>query len=91
MRKYGITARQRDAMSEAQGGVCAFPGCERSEASEHLGLHVDHCHATGEVRGLLCLTHNQWLGAFERVAAWAPGYLETPPARKILRNVGSDV
>jgi hypothetical protein len=61
--KYGITAEQYFEMLEAQGGVCAFPGCNLSESSsDGRGLAVDHCHTTGQVRSLLCGRHNLLLG-----------------------------
>jgi len=57
-RKYGITEEQRDKLAAAQGGKCAI--CE-SDAE----LHVDHCHATNKVRGLLCRECNIGLGKFK--------------------------
>jgi hypothetical protein len=42
-------------MLEAQGGLC--PGCAKANPE-----HVDHDHATGEVRGMLCFNCNQALG-----------------------------
>jgi hypothetical protein len=58
--KYGINAAQFDAMRDAQGGVCLI--C--SEPFTKMP-HVDHCHATGEVRGLLCSDCNIGLGRFK--------------------------
>jgi hypothetical protein len=58
-RTYGVSADEFDAMLEAQGGRCAI--CK--EMPERLAsMHVDHDHATGEVRGLLCLNCNQGIG-----------------------------
>lgn len=57
-RRYGITARDADAMLEEQGGSCAI--CRIEPAA-----HVDHDHATGAVRALLCFGCNGGLGQFE--------------------------
>jgi hypothetical protein len=60
-RKYGITQSDWDAMYVAQGGVCAIckvPG----RVGKHGKLAVDHCHATGRVRGLLCTPCNISIG-----------------------------
>jgi hypothetical protein len=54
-RRYGITAAQYDAMLAGQGGLCAACG-------ERPAEHVDHDHAHGHVRGLLCSCCNQGLG-----------------------------
>ena len=59
--RYGITLSDYDALLESQGGVCAIcGGAERSGRP----LYVDHCHATGKVRGLLCNLCNKGLGHF---------------------------
>lgn len=38
-----------------QGGRCAVCGEEKK-------LHVDHCHDTGKVRGMLCFACNTGIG-----------------------------
>jgi Recombination endonuclease VII len=48
-RLYGITLTQYEGMVETQDGRCAICG-ERPEER----LRVDHDHATGELRQLLC-------------------------------------
>ena len=60
-RRYGLTAEQVTAMWEAQG--CACKMC--LVPLEHAKVHVDHCHTTGRVRGLLCLRCNTCLGHLE--------------------------
>jgi hypothetical protein len=45
-------------MKIAQAGRCKI--CDRQPQSK--GLHIDHCHSTGKVRGLLCGTCNQGIG-----------------------------
>lgn len=63
-RKYGITPEQYDDLLAAQGGVCAICG-DPSEDSRGYRMHVDHCHDTGRVRGILCGPCNRGLGNFE--------------------------
>ena len=61
VRKYGVGLADYNAMLAAQGGKCAI--CYATEASQRYGvLHVDHCHKTGAVRGLLCRGCNHMLG-----------------------------
>lgn len=57
---YGITLDQYNQMFTNQNGNCAI--CKRNQSEFEKKLHVDHCHATGKVRGLLCSTCNQAIG-----------------------------
>jgi hypothetical protein len=57
-RRYGITAKEADTMLAEQGGLCAI--CRAAPAA-----HVDHDHATGRVRQLLCFNCNGGLGQFK--------------------------
>lgn len=64
LRKFGLTLAEFQALMEAQGGACAI--CGHSDTSQpNIFPLVDHCHATGKVRGLLCLNCNQALGKFK--------------------------
>jgi hypothetical protein len=56
-RKYNLTEEEYSVMLEKQGGTCAicFSKCTRA-------LAVDHEHATGRVRGLLCNNCNRGIG-----------------------------
>lgn len=55
--RYGLTQAQYDMMLARQEGACAT--CGKAKAYK---LHVDHCHTTGKVRGLLCAACNRAIG-----------------------------
>ncbi|MEW1645803.1 endonuclease VII domain-containing protein [Streptomyces sp. NPDC091219] len=57
-RQYGITEAERDELIASQGGVCCICLAVVPE-------HVDHCHNTGRVRGVLCFSCNAALGQFK--------------------------
>lgn len=75
--RYGITPEKYKQMLEAQGGHCAC--CPATEPKGGR-LCIDHDHATGVVRGLLCHKCNMALGLvddnFERLQALAGYALE---------------
>jgi Recombination endonuclease VII len=58
VQRYGITQADYEALLAQQSGVCAV--CK--EAPKGRALDVDHCHETGQVRGLLCRSCNIALG-----------------------------
>ena len=60
-RKYGIGVNDYEQMLVAQQGGCAICG---DPAPDEGNLHVDHDHVSGRVRGLLCVSCNNALGAF---------------------------
>lgn len=60
MRLYGISVETRDRMEAIQGGVCAI--CLMKPQQK---LCVDHDHATGKVRALLCQRCNAAIGILE--------------------------
>ena len=57
---YGITLDDYNKMWADQAGCCATCGIHSSALTKPL--HVDHCHTTGKVRGLLCTQCNTALG-----------------------------
>lgn len=69
LREFGLTPLQVLEMHIAQDGACAI--CKRKftdtggRGEPGLG-HVDHCHETGVVRGLLCVRCNTGLGHLEK-------------------------
>jgi hypothetical protein len=62
--KYGITESQYDDMFNAQSGKCSICGSTETKDKKRHRLMVDHDHATGAVRGLLCSSCNKALGLF---------------------------
>lgn len=62
-KRRGISVEQYHAMLTAQGGVCKI--CKTSDTGTRADWHIDHCHATGRVRGLLCHHCNTALGHVE--------------------------
>lgn len=84
--EYGIDAATYEALLELQGGRCAI--CGRRPKTKRLA--VDHDHATGEVRGLLCPgddgCNHRLLGYVrDRVDLLqrAIDYLNEPPAQRL--------
>lgn len=61
--KYGISVDDYDAMLAAQNGACAV--CLGLPVEGRV-LHVDHCHITKKVRGLLCCHCNWYLGRIDK-------------------------
>lgn len=57
LKRYGLTKERFAEMLEQQAGACAI--CQARFSSEP---HVDHCHSTKVVRGLLCGQCNRALG-----------------------------
>lgn len=68
LRKYGITLDQYNDLRQNQNYKCAI--CNKHETAVAQGracttdhaLHVDHCHSSGKIRGLLCTNCNTILG-----------------------------
>ena len=58
---YGISLQQYNELLVKQFHRCAICFCDESEAYRGL-LYVDHCHSTGNVRGLLCHHCNTGVG-----------------------------
>ena len=64
--KYGLPHQRYLDMRRAQGGLCA--SCSKPQSAiydDADSLCVDHSHATGTVRSLLCHRCNLLIGAIE--------------------------
>ena len=64
-RNYGLTVEQYNEMLESQGNGCAICGSETGGRKDVTRLAVDHCHNSGQIRGLLCVNCNNGLGRFK--------------------------
>jgi hypothetical protein len=60
-RLYSLTLAQYSAAEASRGGACAICG---QPCPTGRSLAVDHDHATGVYRGLLCAHHNTGIGLF---------------------------
>ena len=81
-KQYGITLEEYNNMLEAQDYKCAI--CGNEDEIEGRRLAIDHCHSTGNVRGLLCGKCNRGLGLFydnQELLKQAIQYLENSLAR----------
>jgi len=61
--KYGLSLEDYDKMLIDQLGLCAI--CGTQDPGGKGDFHIDHCHTTGRVRGLLCQSCNIGLGHFK--------------------------
>jgi Recombination endonuclease VII len=61
LRKYGLTPESFDELLKNQGGcgICKIKDCKDSAGR---GFHIDHCHQSSKVRGILCNRCNLMLG-----------------------------
>ena len=76
MKRYGLTMEGFEAMYVHQAGLCAI--CGRPPIIGQ-SLQIDHNHATGKIRGLLCGSCNRAIGLLQDdalVARAAFKYLE---------------
>lgn len=73
---YGITPEIYKKLLHDQWGLCAI--C-KDRLQEGQFTHIDHCHDTGKIRGLLCIKCNTALGKFKddtKLLKAAIAYLE---------------
>ena len=55
------------ALHKHQNGDCVLCKAPISMFTGSSGGHVDHCHKTGRVRGILCLKCNVSVGSLENM------------------------
>lgn len=61
---YGITLDEYADKLKAQNNCCAICGTQHLETNQVTRLHIDHCHKSKKIRGLLCTNCNKGLGHF---------------------------
>lgn len=81
-----------DQLSANQGGICAI--CRKTGTEKGGKLHVDHCHATKKIRGLLCGRCNKGIGLLkdsEELLLRAVNYLKDSPAKNLLQDDHNEI
>lgn len=63
LKRYGVDPDTYKMLEIRQDNRCAICGIQFSDIGH--APHVDHCHATGKVRGLLCGNCNHAIGKFK--------------------------
>lgn len=78
LRKYDMSIEEYQQMLDNQNGLCLICGNapDPNGIKSASRLHVDHDHATGKVRGLLCNKCNPGIGYFQN----SPELLEAAAA-----------
>ena len=61
MTTYKITAEKYDELNSINKCQC----CGKNKKEFVKGLSIDHCHKSGEVRGMLCTNCNTAIGLFD--------------------------
>lgn len=68
LRQYGMVAEDYTLLVELQKDTCFLCGADHHGRNERYRYwNIDHSHATGRVRGLLCHTCNIAVGHFEKL------------------------
>ena len=60
--KYNLTPDQYNKMLSDQNNSCKVCNIKFNINIKMITPHVDHCHTTGKIRGLLCMNCNTSLG-----------------------------
>lgn len=61
-KKFGVTDEFIFGLYRKTKGKCSICGVPENECSR--SLHIDHCHKTNKIRGLLCSRCNSGIGLF---------------------------
>jgi hypothetical protein len=88
LKRYGLTLEEHAELLTSQGGVCAIchlPETAGSKYGRVKDLAVDHDHATGKRRELLCSRCNVSVGVIENKGL---NHLTTIPEELIVRILG---
>ncbi len=64
-KKHKITKEDYNIMFESQNYECVICRKDLKNLDSKHSPHIDHCHITGKVRGILCHKCNPGLGMFE--------------------------
>ena len=82
LENYGLSYAEYERMFDEQEGLCKI--CQEPSTRKSGRLDVDHCHETGQIRGLLCSPCNTAIGLLREnseLFAAALQYLEDAKLR----------
>ena len=72
---FDLTAEQYVALYKQNDGKCHL--CDKElDMLKKQTVHVDHCHETGKVRGMLCAPCNTLIGRVENLGEKITNYLQ---------------
>lgn len=86
-REFNITLAEYQRVLEFQKGVCFICRRKLTKKGKPFILAVDHNHASGLVRGLLCWQCNKAIAILQDMAEWAARaaeYLSHPPFLQVV-------
>lgn len=93
-KNLGISYVQYNAVMQSLGNVCDICGTVEADGP-HRKFCLDHCHSTGQIRGILCNRCNTSIGKFEDSVALLESailYLKSSPRSseiaEIIENTG---
>jgi len=78
--QYGMSIEDYNILLNKQNNKCAICESKFVNNNKHKYFHIDHCHKTNIIRGLLCARCNVGLGYFNddlNILKQAVYYLET--------------
>ena len=64
LKRFGLSVDDFFKIYHKQNESCAICGLHNDDPKYARSLHIDHCHKTGIIRGLLCHGCNTGIGAF---------------------------
>jgi hypothetical protein len=73
--EYGITFADKEQIIAKQRGFCANTGC-KTLLTDSKKTHLDHCHRTKKIRGVLCSACNMSLGRLKESTSRIVGLAE---------------
>lgn len=76
---YNLSEKDFYKLIDSQNCKCALCDKELERSTLSKSTHIDHCHDTGIVRGILCSVCNTQLGIYEKLK-------KNPKVENYLRN-----
>ena len=90
LKTYGLSFSDFEKMLADQGNNCANKGCGTTDPGTKYGWVVDHCHATGKVRAILCNPCNVSLGLAKDCERRLLGLVDYVRKHKVVITDGGD-